>query len=317
MSFGRSDRPSSERPILVTGSHRSGSTFVGRMLAAARHTGYMHEPLNPQLGVRGVDRWFPYVRAGMPHEERYRGIFQRILQGRVRWKPRTSGEPGPARRLARALFGSGDRLRYLLSTRLPGRRRLIWKDPFACLASEYLHREMGLDVVILVRHPAAFAMSLARLDWSLGFKVFRDQPLLMRDYLDPVLEGMRASQMDIMEEASVLWRCIYTVVADYARRNPEMVLVRLEDISMSPVERFQGLFDGFGLGMTPRVRKRIRRLTAASNPVAADTGEVHQMARSSRQLAYRWQDELDEESKALIRRRTEPLVSRFYPEDVW
>jgi len=37
----------SKSPILVTGMHRSGTTWVGRMLAASREAVYFHEPLNP------------------------------------------------------------------------------------------------------------------------------------------------------------------------------------------------------------------------------------------------------------------------------
>src|SRR5436309_3713994 len=33
-------------PILVTGANRSGTTWVGKMLAASRQVTYIHEPLN-------------------------------------------------------------------------------------------------------------------------------------------------------------------------------------------------------------------------------------------------------------------------------
>ena len=33
------------KPILVTGSHRSGSTWVGKMLATSPSVNYIHEPL--------------------------------------------------------------------------------------------------------------------------------------------------------------------------------------------------------------------------------------------------------------------------------
>jgi hypothetical protein len=36
-----------KKPILVTGSHRSGTTWAGQMVAAAPHTAYIHKPLNP------------------------------------------------------------------------------------------------------------------------------------------------------------------------------------------------------------------------------------------------------------------------------
>jgi hypothetical protein len=43
--------PACARPILVTGSPRSGTTFVGRMLALSPGVHYIHEP-----STRGLDR---------------------------------------------------------------------------------------------------------------------------------------------------------------------------------------------------------------------------------------------------------------------
>ena len=44
------DRPGESRdatgPVLVTGSPRSGSTWVGNVLALAPGAGYIHEPFN-------------------------------------------------------------------------------------------------------------------------------------------------------------------------------------------------------------------------------------------------------------------------------
>jgi len=50
------------RPVLVTGSMRSGTTFVGNVLAASDRLFYLHEPLNPVWGIASNNRWFLYVR---------------------------------------------------------------------------------------------------------------------------------------------------------------------------------------------------------------------------------------------------------------
>src|SRR4029077_8889793 len=56
-----------DNPILVTGSHRSGSTWVGQMLAAGSEVGYIREPFSVlhRPGVLAVrfPYWFPYVCA--------------------------------------------------------------------------------------------------------------------------------------------------------------------------------------------------------------------------------------------------------------
>ena len=53
------------RPILVTGTHRSGSTFVGRMIAAHPKVVYVSEPFNPDYyhGQTPVNQWFRHVTA--------------------------------------------------------------------------------------------------------------------------------------------------------------------------------------------------------------------------------------------------------------
>src|SRR5882672_1880226 len=56
------------RPILVTGAHRSGSTWVGRMIARSPTIRYIHEPFNPDAFKPGIcaarfEREFTYVCA--------------------------------------------------------------------------------------------------------------------------------------------------------------------------------------------------------------------------------------------------------------
>src|SRR5947209_3701161 len=53
------------KPILVTGSHRSGTTWVGKMLAATPSVGYIHEPFNlthrPGICTAKFPYWFTYI----------------------------------------------------------------------------------------------------------------------------------------------------------------------------------------------------------------------------------------------------------------
>lgn len=52
-------------PILVTGIHRSGTTWVGKMLAAGAHTAYVSEPLNinhrPGVFRAAVEHLYTYI----------------------------------------------------------------------------------------------------------------------------------------------------------------------------------------------------------------------------------------------------------------
>ena len=59
--------PLAPRPILVTGAHRTGTTWVGRLLAAAPAVAYISEPLNvlhrPGVFRAKVANWYTYICA--------------------------------------------------------------------------------------------------------------------------------------------------------------------------------------------------------------------------------------------------------------
>src|SRR5699024_395375 len=48
-------------PVLVTGIHRSGSTFTGKMLSLNKNVGYIQEPFNQYYGLSLFDTDFKYL----------------------------------------------------------------------------------------------------------------------------------------------------------------------------------------------------------------------------------------------------------------
>ena len=61
----RLDPNTKQAPILVTGMHRSGTTWVGKMLSAGTGTAYISEPLNlfhrPGVFDAPVNNWYKYI----------------------------------------------------------------------------------------------------------------------------------------------------------------------------------------------------------------------------------------------------------------
>src|SRR5512139_755647 len=68
-------------PILVTGTHRSGTTWVGKMLATDSRTAYISEPLNvlhrPGVLRVKVNKWYQYVCED--NEKEYLSSFLELL----------------------------------------------------------------------------------------------------------------------------------------------------------------------------------------------------------------------------------------------
>ena len=88
----------SDKPILVTGAHRSGTTWVGKMLALAPGVAYIHEPFSPKapkgLSPAGFERYFTVVtsenegryRAGLKHSLALRYDVSAQLRSAQNWR---------------------------------------------------------------------------------------------------------------------------------------------------------------------------------------------------------------------------------------
>lgn len=310
-----SDDPASRPAILVTGSHRSGTTWVGRMLAAADGVAYVHEPFHPggRPGVldAGIERWFAY--APDLDEERLRRTYARMLELDYGFAAEARALSG-LRDLARMVRDGG---RFLL--RRARADRVLVKDPIAALSSAWLADRFDIRVVVLVRHPAAFAHSLARRGWAFPFGDLLAQPRLMEDHLAPFradLERFRREARPVAEQAALLWSVLYHVLARHVDRHPGWIVARHEDLAADPVGGFASLYERLGLDFTDRCRRTVVEHSRPQNPVRA--GERPQaIQRDSRAVAARWREAMDPGEIASVRRRTGELAARWYGEESW
>ena len=130
----------------------------------------------------------------------------------------------------------------------------LLKDPIAVFSAEWLNTTFGTEPVLLVRHPAAFAASVKRLDLRHPFGHFLAQPLLMRDWLEPYaeqLETFARREQDIVDQAILLWNVIHHALAEYRTRHPDWILLRLEDLSRGRSTSFMPYSTGSPCPATP------------------------------------------------------------------
>ena len=153
-------------PILVTGTHRSGTTWVGKMLAADAMTAYISEPLNvlhrPGVFRAKVKYWYQYICE--ENERDYIPAFEELLEFDYHlWDEIRS------LRSRRDVLRMGRDFLIFYNGLMRGQRLLI-KDPFAVFSAPWFAKHLNSKVVITVRHPAAFASSLKRLNWPFDFQ---------------------------------------------------------------------------------------------------------------------------------------------------
>jgi len=301
-------------PLLVTGAHRTGTTWVGKMLAQAPSLAYVHEPFNPTNTSSFLEPpenyWFPYVTGHT--EDEYVSFVERILHLRY---PIVRSVLG-AESLGAAWYAVRRALQFGRH-RLHGRSVLL-KDPLAVLSSEWIAERFDARVVVLVRHPAAFADSLRRKGWRHPFGDFLEQPALMEDHFDPYRKEIKRfarEERDLIDQSGLLWTLIYSVVETYQSRHSDWVVLRHEDIARDPVSHFESLYDELGLDFTSAIRSTVEQHSQASNPVHAD--QFDQIQRDSRAVVEQWKGRLSNAEVTRLQSLTRPLADQYYDPEEW
>jgi hypothetical protein len=301
-------------PILVTGAPRSGTTWVGRMLALAPGVGYIHEPFNPTTdpGISGrpFTRFFQYVTAA--NEASYAPHLERSLRFSYDLRRQL-----PTVRSARAAGRTATDFATFTRLRLAKARPLV-KDPIAVFSAAWLADRFGMDVVVTIRHPAAFVASFTGLGYRHDFNTFLLEPQLVADYLQPFEDDIRrfaAEPGDPVDEAVLLWRLVYSTVDRYRSERPVWHFVRHEDLSRDPVAGFRALYEALGLEYTDEARSGIHEHSSAKNPDRLE--EKHAVRLDSRASLSGWRRALDEGQIGRIREGAADVWPGFYGDEDW
>lgn len=301
-------------PILVTGTHRSGTSWVGKMLAADASTAYISEPLNvlhrPGVFHVKVQHWYQYICE--ENEKDYLPAFQELLEFDYNlWDE------------IRSLRSRRDVLRmgrdfYIFYNALMRGQRALLKDPFAVFSTPWFAKRLDCRVVIVVRHPAAFASSLKRLNWLFDFQDLLDQPLLMRDHLEPYREQMQSVERnDVIGQAALLWKLIYVSLDATRSSHPEFLMVRHEDLSRDPIPGYRALYTALGLEFTPRVEKIILNSSSSENPREISRKKVHAVNLDSRANLDNWKKRMTAEEIERVRTITDGSSTMYYSDAEW
>ncbi len=306
----------SNQPILVTGAHRSGTTWVGKVLCASGEAAYISEPLNlwhrPGVLSVPVAGWYTYITD--ENEAAYLTAFKDMFDYRYHlWAE------------IQSIKSWKDFLRMLRdgNTFFWGKllnKRPLLKDPFAVFSIPWFVERLNCEVVVTVRHPLAFVSSLKRLEWNFDFSDLLEQPLLMRDCLNPYRQEILAVQQmpdDIIAQGSLLWKLIYRTAYDYRNLHPKVMFARHEDLSIEPMEGFRRLYEALGLSFSSKVEKAILESSGSENPKELSRNKAHAVRLDSRSNLENWKRRLTDDEIERMKQLTGEAASRFYPEADW
>ena len=176
-----------------------------------------------------------------------------------------------------------------------------------------------MDVVLQVRHPAAFVSSLKRYGWTHPFGDFLAQPLLMRDFLGPV----RGRDPRLRRHpAPALRSGDPAVAADPSRHRsatataiPAGSSIATRISANDPVNGFRDMYERLGLTYGAQAQAAVEQATDSSNP--AEAANDRSLRRDSRASIWTWKSRLTEEEIERVRVETEPLWKEFYSDGDW
>ncbi|WP_274364312.1 sulfotransferase [Paenibacillus thermotolerans] len=334
-----------KRAVLVTGIHRSGTTFIGKVLSFDKRTAYIQEPFNSECGLRVFEREFEYVTIRNRKKEIYDKVFSNILslktanykitpfktpKGKVPVKNRFEVIKFLIKNFSmkilpisifKLLFKSRGQFLFYLAKFNPSIKRLLIKDPIACLSSKYLHETFNMEIIVTIRHPLGFVSSLKRLGWNFNFRNLLDQHDLLKDHLEEFEEELARinhyKNASIIEQGTLLWLCIYKILFRYAEEHENIIIVKHEDLSNQPVETFRMLYEKLGMNFNEKIERKIIKLTNENNPVKAKNNQTHQLRRDSKKLVKEWKNRLTVEEINHIKSKTYELSKKYYDDQTW
>ena len=290
---------------LVTGAHRSGTTWIGKMLAGDPAIGVIHEPLNLDYGMRHADQWYPCAD-DLRQAEIVRAVIEPALNGRGRYKARPSDPL--LKRVTRSLTGGPDEWRYRNAMRWAD--HLVFKDPFAVLSSAWLARQYDMQVVVMVRHPCAYLASLKRMSWMPPTQIVADN--LYPEGRPRELEDRISQAQSFAERTGLFWSLIYGHVLKAREVEPERILLmRHEDVSTAPDAYAPQLLDHLRINRREGIVERFRSSTSGEI-VSPPEGVIHAFERDAYKMVSFWREKLTEDEIAdVLRTASGPLEALY------
>ncbi len=301
------------KPILVTGMPRSGTTWVGRMISQVPTIRYVHEPFNItgrpcQCGVR-FDYWFQYISS--ENESDYYKHFNHIIYPKLDRIALLNliAEVKQTKRV-RPLIKFGQSF---------SRKRTLLKDPLALFSAEWLANTFNMDVVVVIRHPAAIVSSYKSLNWGHSFSHFMEQPLLIEKHLAKFsneIMDFAQNEYHIIDQVALLWKLINYVILKLQDEKPDWIFVRHMDLSHDPIGGFQEIYDQLQLPFSDR-EKRIIQDHSVSKGTEISTKDPYSVTRNSQQTINKWKDKLTLEEVDRVRERVEDVSQAFFRDEDW
>jgi hypothetical protein len=263
--------PFKKPPVLILSFARSGSSWVGSILATSRSAAYLVEPITQSFIQVGGKYGIVDINSDPSVYAQYKEISELVFRG---IPPRN---PIMGMKL-RDFTITGRMKRHLLIKEVNPRAAGFFREQFNPL------------ILLLIRHPAAVALSLSKIGWIMH----EDTQLDTGDPNADKWQKFGYAYGSYMNEA-------FIALKDYT----DCVVVQFEHLALEPLDQFAKLFETLELDPPHNYKDVIENFCFANIPVKSP----HQIKRNSKQMVNKWKVELTKEELTSV--RTGFLMSSF------
>ena len=294
-AFALSGPPDPATTLLLASSGRSGSTWLGDMLAATPGVQQIFEPLDPRnsAAYRQLINWPPDLPSSAfkrhylhPHAQApaWRTFWADVLQGRVRTYltdyARTSFFPS----------------------------RFLVKTIRANMMLGFIDQQFHSPIILLARHPGAVLNSMfhrVRAPWPADVQDILAQEALVEDHLRPWLSQIEGVKTGF--EALAVWWAVENRVAFSQLAGRSHYLIFYEHLALQPQAEINRLLRWLGVAANAVPTPLLHRYSRMTSVRQRTAGEQDVMQRLTA-----WQRELSAEERRLALTWAERLQIPWY-----
>ncbi len=305
------------KPVVICGLHRSGTTYVGRILSLTSSTYVLHEPFNPIWGLDYAPSTYTYWTKNNTNSDADEIVCKAMAFCGKFAKP-TSNKCGLQKIRYQVLGGKQHfqwkLLKILKILRMPP-VHIVWKDPFCTFMVDYLTRICKIKTVVMVRHPCAHYYSVNKQNWHFDIGNLIGQQELINDFGMGISEDhWEKAKNDNLVSIVLLWKIMSRMLASVGEQNDNLLLVRHEDLCMDPENEIHRICKHMGINFTLSMKKYIK-ITSQGSSAEAPEGQVHSFQRNSKALVNVWRENLSRDQiKTLLEIVGEDLKTFDYIE---
>ena len=266
--------------LVVTGMHRSGTTYVGQVLDVCKNVDVFHEPFNRHFGLAGINKNYPAIDLG--YEIELLDVLNDLALKREHTFIRENTNDAFFKRFVRKIIGgkTEQQWRMIRLTSLLQKKTLILKDPFLSFATKTMSSDLEYKVVYLCRHPGAVWSSIKQMDWKMDLNNFFGESF-------PVTNSKRE-----IERFAEVWSTLN--LHNYSYKNKNFLFMTHEELCINPIASFNKIFTHLNLEFTTKARQLVNTMSNADE-VDKEGNKLHQFKRNSAKIVDSWRNKLSKE----------------------